>query len=541
MKDLEGKTALITGAARGQGRAHAVALAKEGVNIVCADLHEEISPVPYKLAVESDLAETVRLVEAEDVRAIPVKLDVSDRAAVDAAADLAVAEFGSLDIAVPSAGIWAAAELSEMTDEQWHTVMDINITAVFYTLRAAARKMIPQDSGRIICTSSTAGRSGMMNFGNYVAAKWGVLGLVKTAALELAPHHITVNAICPAAVKTHDDVRERGALPRLPPRPREPDHRGRRGDDHGSDPQTSRTVDRARGDRRPRRLPRLREGEAHHRHRDRHHEWPERHLGGLMAAEDGAAPAVLTEVRDGVLLVTLNRPEARNAVNGALAEGVAAAIERLEADADLRVRRHHRRRQGLLLGDGPEGVPPRRERARRRPWFRGHLRTAAGKPMIAAVEGFAVAGGLEVALSCDLIVAGRGARLGIPETKRGLIAGAGALIRLPQRIPRNVAMEMALTGELVSAARAYGLGLVNTVCEDGGAVEEALRLAAAIAANGPLAVRLSKQIVDQLVELPELEAWQRQQEFIDRIMSSEDAREGAAAFAEKRDPAWSGR
>jgi SDR family mycofactocin-dependent oxidoreductase len=202
MRDLQGKTALITGAARGQGRAHAVALAKEGVNIVCCDLHEEISPVPYKLAVASDLEETVRLVEAEDVRAIPVKLDVRDRAAVDAAADLAVGEFGSLDIAVPNAGIWAAEELSKMTDEQWHTVMDINITGVFYTLRAAARKMIPQDSGRIICTSSTAGRSGMMNFGNYVAAKWGVLGLVKTAALELAPHHITVNAICPAAVKT---------------------------------------------------------------------------------------------------------------------------------------------------------------------------------------------------------------------------------------------------------------------------------------------------------------------------------------------------
>lgn len=202
MKDLEGKTALITGAARGQGRTHAVALAKEGVNIVCTDLHEEISPVPYKMAVASDLDETVRLVEAEGVKAAKMTVDVRDPDAVDAAADLAIEQFGSLDIACPNAGIWAAEELAKMTDEQWQTVIDINLTGVFYTVRAAARKMIPQESGRIICTSSTAGRSGMMNFGNYVATKWGVLGLVKTAALELAPHHITVNAICPASVKT---------------------------------------------------------------------------------------------------------------------------------------------------------------------------------------------------------------------------------------------------------------------------------------------------------------------------------------------------
>jgi enoyl-CoA hydratase len=260
-----------------------------------------------------------------------------------------------------------------------------------------------------------------------------------------------------------------------------------------------------------------------------------------MPDGDGTAPAVLTEVRDGVLLITLNRPEARNAVNGALAEGVAAAVERLEAEAGLRV--------GVITGAGRgfcsgmdlkaflrgEGVHAGGR------GFAGICEKPPTKPMIAAVEGFAVAGGLEVALSCDLIVAGRGARLGIPETKRGLIAGAGALIRLPARIPRNVAMEMALTGEVVSADRAYDFGLVNTVCEDGAAVEEALRIAATIAANGPLAVRLSKQIVDELVELPEAEAWRRQQAFIDQIMGSDDAREGAAAFAEKRDPAWTGK
>lgn len=202
MSDLEGKTALITGAARGQGRTHALALAREGVNIVCTDLHEEISPVPYKMAVAGDLAETVRLVEAEGVKALPLTVDVREADQVDAAADRAVEEFGSLDIACANAGIWAAEQLSRMSDEQWRTVIDINLTGVFHTIRAASRKMIDQNSGRIICTSSTAGRGGMANFGNYVAAKWGVLGMVKSAALELAPNRITVNAICPACVRT---------------------------------------------------------------------------------------------------------------------------------------------------------------------------------------------------------------------------------------------------------------------------------------------------------------------------------------------------
>ncbi|MBS1891578.1 MAG: crotonase/enoyl-CoA hydratase family protein [Actinobacteria bacterium] len=253
------------------------------------------------------------------------------------------------------------------------------------------------------------------------------------------------------------------------------------------------------------------------------------------------AAAVLTEERDGVLLVTLNRPEARNAVDGALAEGVAAAVERLEAEDGLRV--------GVITGAGKAFCSGMDLKA----FLRGETPHAGGrgfagicerppvKPMVAAVEGFAVAGGLEIALSCDLIVAGRGARLGIPETQRALIAGAGALLRLPRRIPHHVAMELALTGELIDAARGYELGLVNRLCDDGDALSAALELAATIAANGPLAVRVSKEIVDQLVELPEAEAWSRQQAFIDRIMESADAREGAAAFAEKRAPVWTGR
>lgn len=214
MKQLEGKTALITGAARGQGRTHAVALAKEGANVVLTDLHEDLAPVPYPLASAGDLEETARLVEAEGVKALRMTVDVRESEQVDAAARRAVEELGSLDVVCANAGIWAASDLSSMSDEQWRTVIDVNLTGVFHTIRAAAREMVPQESGRIIATASTAGRAGMANFGNYVAAKWGVLGLVKTAALELAPHHITVNAICPACVKT-DMMFENEALYRV--------------------------------------------------------------------------------------------------------------------------------------------------------------------------------------------------------------------------------------------------------------------------------------------------------------------------------------
>jgi enoyl-CoA hydratase len=252
-------------------------------------------------------------------------------------------------------------------------------------------------------------------------------------------------------------------------------------------------------------------------------------------------PPVLTEAADGVLLITLNRPDARNAVNAAVAEGVAAACDRLDAEDDLRV--------AILTGAGKgfcSGMDLKAFVAGERPYaeergFAGIAQKPPEKPVIAAIEGFAVAGGFEVALSCDQIVAARGARLGIPEVKRGLVAAAGALIRLPKRIPYHLAMELALTGDPITAERAHEIGIVNRLAEPGGAVAAARELAAAVVANGPLATAGSKKILSAAVDWTEEEAWERQGDIAGPIMSSEDAREGATAFAEKRDPVWRGR
>ena len=253
------------------------------------------------------------------------------------------------------------------------------------------------------------------------------------------------------------------------------------------------------------------------------------------------APAVLTETRGRVLVITLNRPDQRNAVNAAVAQGIAAALDELDANRELSV--------GVLTGAGKgfcAGMDLKAFVAGESPHvgdrgFAGITRRAADKPLIAAVEGFAVAGGLEVALSCDLIVASRAARLGIPEVKRSLVAAGGGLLRLPRVLPRNIAMELALTGDPLLGDRAYELGLVNRLTEPGGTLAAAIALAEQIAENGPLALAATKRILRESADWPEAEFFARQDEIAGPVFRSDDAREGATAFAQRRPPVWQGR
>jgi enoyl-CoA hydratase len=260
-----------------------------------------------------------------------------------------------------------------------------------------------------------------------------------------------------------------------------------------------------------------------------------------MSEPESEPQAVLTERRDKVLVITINRPDQRNAVNAAVAAGIGHALDELDADDGLAI--------GVLTGAGKgfcAGMDLKAFVTGERPWFEdrgfaGITQRSSAKPLIAAVEGFAVAGGLEVALACDLIVAAKGARLGIPEVKRSLVAAGGGLLRLPRVLPRNVAMELALTGDPIGAERAYELGMVNRLAEPGQALDEALELAAAVSVNAPLALIGSKRILNESVDWPDSEFFERQQEISGPIYDSEDAKEGATAFAEKRPPEWKGR
>jgi enoyl-CoA hydratase len=250
---------------------------------------------------------------------------------------------------------------------------------------------------------------------------------------------------------------------------------------------------------------------------------------------------VLVERRGAVQVITINRPEARNALDAEVARGVAAAVDELDASDELRA--------GVLTGAGnyfSAGMDLKAFLRGETPAIEGRglcgiTITPPRKPLIAAVEGWALAGGFELVLACDLVVAGRTARFGVPEVKRSLVAAGGAALLLPQRVPRAVAMEMLLTGEPIDAERAAAVGLVNRVVDEGGAHEAAVELASGIADNGPLAVAATKQIVLSAPAWSPDEAWARQDEIIRPVFASEDAIEGSTAFAERRAPVWQGR
>lgn len=250
---------------------------------------------------------------------------------------------------------------------------------------------------------------------------------------------------------------------------------------------------------------------------------------------------LIFEIQDHIALLTINRPEARNAATLSLSEAMVVAIDEINQDSEIRA--------AVITGAGGHfcagmdlkgflrGELPKIEGR----GFAGLTQAPPVKPLIAAVEGYALGGGFELALACDLIVAARGARFGLPEVKRGLMPRAGGVLRLPRQMPPRKALELMLTGRLLDPVDAERFGLINQVVENGQALQAALGLAGEIAANGPMAVRAIKDIAARVLDWPQEEMFTRQSEFADPVFASEDAKEGAKAFAEKRSPVWRGR
>jgi enoyl-CoA hydratase len=246
------------------------------------------------------------------------------------------------------------------------------------------------------------------------------------------------------------------------------------------------------------------------------------------------------EQRRNIALLTLNRPEARNAISPEVSQAMAGLLDAIEADDELRA--------VVLTGSGDvfsagadlKVVAQGRgmDIARGKGGFAGIVNRDFPKPVIAAVNGPALAGGFEIVLSCDLVVAADTARFGIPEVQRGLMAAAGGLIRLPKRVPLAIALELAMTGDPIDAPRALALGLVNRVVTGAEVLDTACAIADRIGENSPIAVRLSRRLVREAAEIPEAEGWQRTNELAVQVFASGDAVEGATAFAEKRKPVW---
>jgi|TARA_B110000285_G_scaffold225186_1_gene283043 enoyl-CoA hydratase len=250
---------------------------------------------------------------------------------------------------------------------------------------------------------------------------------------------------------------------------------------------------------------------------------------------------VLTESVDGILIITINRPQARNSINTATAEAIGLALDELDNKADLTA--------GIITGAGGffcAGMDLKAFLAGEKPsipvrGFAGIVEKPSEKPLIAAVEGYALAGGFEIALACDVIVASREAKFGLPEVARGLVAAGGGLMRLPQRVPYHLAMEWALTGRLIEAEEAYRASLVTHLTNPGAALDKALEIATRIVANGPMAVRATKKIIVQSQDWTLEESFHRQREISEPIRESDDAKEGAQAFTQKRPPVWQGK
>jgi enoyl-CoA hydratase len=250
---------------------------------------------------------------------------------------------------------------------------------------------------------------------------------------------------------------------------------------------------------------------------------------------------VHVEERDATLIITIDRPQQRNAINRATSYAIAAALDRLDAEPQWRAGILTGRAGNFCAGMDLKGFIAGERSELDGRGFGGLTECPPVKPLIAAVEGYALAGGCELALACDLIVAAENAQFGLPEVKRGLVAGSGGLVRLPRRIPAAIALEYALTGDRMSAADAHRWGMVNRLTPPGQALEGALALAESITVNAPLAVAMTKRIIREARSWPDAEVWERQRPLTEEVLSSDDAKEGALAFTEKRNPVWRGR
>lgn len=250
--------------------------------------------------------------------------------------------------------------------------------------------------------------------------------------------------------------------------------------------------------------------------------------------------SLLVEEHGNTLVIKINRPQVRNAINSAVASALADALDELDGNDDFAV--------GVLTGTGDHfsaGMDLKAFLDGEVPWvpgrgFAGLTEAPPRKPLLAAVEGSALAGGFELVLACDMVVAGRGSRFGTPEVRRALVAAAGGALVLPTRIPMAIALEMLLTGQPINAERAEQVGLVNYVVDEGRALSRAMELATVIGANGPLALQASKAIARATSDWTSTTKWEEQRKYSDPVFSSEDAKEGAAAFLEKREPRWQG-
>jgi enoyl-CoA hydratase len=246
------------------------------------------------------------------------------------------------------------------------------------------------------------------------------------------------------------------------------------------------------------------------------------------------------QVDDNIAVITINRPEAKNAVNLAVSEGIAACLDEMSRRSDIMV--------GIITGGGGTFCAGMDLKAFLRgevvklkdKGFAGITQAKLDKPIIAAVEGYALGGGFEVAMACDLIVAAENAKFGLPEVKRGLVANAGGLVRLPRQLPPRIAAELVLTGDLVEPKRLHDYGMINHIAKPGEALTDARVLAEKIAANGPLAIAASRRVMAESMDWPTDELFDRQAAITGAVFTSADAKEGARAFAEKRKPQWQG-